>query len=128
MGARAQLEHGLTEGLALHAPPLPGLAAGTWTVGVAVSQSHRQLAYAVDDAIRGGGRGRPGGRDLRGLRPELCAAALVKARCRRAAYDYRAISSVTIVQFCFAEAPRIVAAAAAGARAAEATFLPGGDG
>ena len=52
MGARAQLEHGLTEGLALHAPPLPGLAMATWTVGVAVRQSYRQLAYAVDDAIR----------------------------------------------------------------------------
>lgn len=52
MGARAQLEHGMTEELALHAPPLPGLAAATWTVGVAVNHSHRQLAYAVDDAIR----------------------------------------------------------------------------
>jgi ABC-type amino acid transport substrate-binding protein len=51
MGARAQLEHGLGPGLALHAP-LPGLAAGTWTVGVAVRHSFRQLAYAVDDAIR----------------------------------------------------------------------------
>jgi ABC-type amino acid transport substrate-binding protein len=52
MGARAQLERGLTDGLALHTPPLPGLAADSWTVGVAVSQSFRQLAYAVDDAIR----------------------------------------------------------------------------
>jgi ABC-type amino acid transport substrate-binding protein len=52
MGARAQLEHGLCDGLALHAPPLPELAAGAWTVGVAVRQSFRQVAYAVDDAIR----------------------------------------------------------------------------
>ena len=52
MGARAQLEHGLTDGVAVHAPPLPGLAVGTWTVGVAVGQGFRQLAYAVDDAIQ----------------------------------------------------------------------------
>ena len=29
-----------------------GWRRATWTVGVAVSQSLRQLAYAVDDAIR----------------------------------------------------------------------------
>lgn len=52
MGPRAQLEFGLTDDLALHAPPLPGFALGEWTVGVAVRHSYRPLAYAVDDAIR----------------------------------------------------------------------------
>lgn len=52
MGARAQLEHGLAEGLALHQPPLPGLAIGQWTVGIAVRHSYRQLGYAVDEAIQ----------------------------------------------------------------------------
>lgn len=52
MGARAQLEHGLTPELAMHAPPLPGFAVGEWTLGVAVNHRYRPLAYAVDDAIR----------------------------------------------------------------------------
>jgi len=52
MGARAQLEHGLTPELALHEPPLPGFAVGEWTLGVAVRHTYRPLAYAVDDAIR----------------------------------------------------------------------------
>ncbi len=52
VGARAQLEHGLAEGLALHQPPLPGLAIGRWTVGVAVRHTYRQLGYAVDGAIQ----------------------------------------------------------------------------
>ncbi len=51
MGPRAQLEHGLTPDLGLHAPPLPGFGAGTWTAGVAVHFAYRPLAYAVDDAI-----------------------------------------------------------------------------
>ncbi|MEO9780101.1 MAG: transporter substrate-binding domain-containing protein [Sedimentitalea sp.] len=51
MGTRAQLEHGLTPDLGLHAPPLPGFAAGNWTAGVAVHFAYRPLAYAVDDAI-----------------------------------------------------------------------------
>ena len=52
MGARGQLEFGLTDKLDLHQPPLPGLALGTWTLGVAVRQNWRALGYAVDDAIR----------------------------------------------------------------------------
>ncbi len=51
MGPKAQLEAGLTEGLALHTPPLPGFAVGKWTVGAAVHFSYRALAYAVEDAI-----------------------------------------------------------------------------
>ncbi len=52
MGARAQLEHGAVEGVAVHAPPLPGLALGTWTVGAAVRTTYRDLGYAVDDAVQ----------------------------------------------------------------------------
>ena len=52
MGARAQLEHGLTDALDIHQPPLTGLALGTWTLGVAVRHTWRPLGYAVDDAIR----------------------------------------------------------------------------
>ncbi len=52
MGARTQLEHELPETLAVHAPPLPGLARGQWTLGVAVRHSYRQLAYAVGDAVQ----------------------------------------------------------------------------
>ena len=51
MGPRAQLEHGLTDDLALHEPPLPGFGRGAWTLGVAVRHSWRPLAYAVDYAI-----------------------------------------------------------------------------
>lgn len=51
MGTRAQLEHGLTQELGMHAPPLPGFGAGKWTAGVAVHFAYRPLAYAVDDAI-----------------------------------------------------------------------------
>lgn len=51
MGARAQLEFGLTADLGLHSPPLPGFAVGRWTVGVGVHFAYRPLAYAVDDAI-----------------------------------------------------------------------------
>ena len=32
-------------------PPLPGFALGSWTVGIAVHHSHRDLAYALDDAV-----------------------------------------------------------------------------
>ena len=52
MGPRAQLEHGLTEDLALHEPPLPGFSVGTWTLGVGVNFRYRPLSYSVDDAIR----------------------------------------------------------------------------
>lgn len=37
--------------MGIHAPPVPGLAAGNWTSGVAVHFAYRALAYAVDDAI-----------------------------------------------------------------------------
>ena len=55
MGPKAHLEAGIAGhpgvGLAVHEPPLPGLARGTWTVGVAVHTAYRSLGYAVDDAI-----------------------------------------------------------------------------
>ena len=52
MGPIGQLEHGLNEKLAVHTPPLPGLGAEQWTLGVALRHNWRPLAYAVDDAIR----------------------------------------------------------------------------
>lgn len=52
MGPLAQLEHGLTEDLEVHQPPLPGFSVGSWTLGVAVNFRYRPLAYSVDDAIR----------------------------------------------------------------------------
>ena len=52
MGSLAQLEHGAGEGIAVHQPPLPGLALGNWTLGVGIRHNYRQLGYAVDDAIR----------------------------------------------------------------------------
>lgn len=51
MGPRGQLEAGVTDGIGIHTPPLPGFAVGTWTVGVAVHMAYRALGYAVDDAI-----------------------------------------------------------------------------
>jgi ABC-type amino acid transport substrate-binding protein len=52
MGPLAQLEHGLTEGSAVHRPPLLGLSRGTWTLGVAIHTAYRPLGYWVDDAVR----------------------------------------------------------------------------
>ena len=52
MGAKGQLEYGLTDKLDLHQPPLPGLALGNWTLGVAIRHNWRPLAYTVDDIIR----------------------------------------------------------------------------
>ncbi|MFD1342097.1 substrate-binding periplasmic protein [Litorisediminicola beolgyonensis] len=52
MGPKAQLEFGLTPGLAVHEPPLAGLAKSKWLVGVAVHFAYKPLGYAVDDAIR----------------------------------------------------------------------------
>jgi polar amino acid transport system substrate-binding protein len=49
---RAQLEHALPEGFAVHAPPLPGLAHAEWCIGIAVRFSYKMLGYAVDDVIR----------------------------------------------------------------------------
>ena len=51
MGPQAELEWNRPEGVAVHAPPLPGFGAGQWTLGVGVSFHYRPLAYAVDDAI-----------------------------------------------------------------------------
>lgn len=51
MGPRGMLEWGAGQDVLVHEPPLPGLAVGDWTVGVAVHHAHRDLAYAVDDAI-----------------------------------------------------------------------------
>lgn len=52
MGPRAQLEHGLTDDIGVHQPPLPGFAVGSWTLGVGINFRYRPLAYSVDDAIR----------------------------------------------------------------------------
>lgn len=54
MGPRSQLDGGLTDRLAVHQPPFLGLARGSWTVGLAVNHQHRDLGYAVDDAIAAG--------------------------------------------------------------------------
>lgn len=51
MGPRAQLQSGAGAGVAVHQPPLPGFALASWTVGIAVHHSHRDLSYALDDAI-----------------------------------------------------------------------------
>lgn len=51
MGPRAQLEWGAGDGVAVHQPPLVGFALSSWTLGIAVHHSHRDLAYALDDAI-----------------------------------------------------------------------------
>lgn len=51
MGPRGQLEYGLTDGLGLHQPPLPGFSVGRWTAGLGVNFRYRALGYAVDDAI-----------------------------------------------------------------------------
>ncbi|MEM7425485.1 MAG: transporter substrate-binding domain-containing protein [Pseudomonadota bacterium] len=52
MGPLAQLEFGANDEIAVHTPPLPGLALGVWTLGVAVRHNWRPLSYAVDDAVR----------------------------------------------------------------------------
>ncbi|WP_185968399.1 ABC transporter substrate-binding protein [Paracoccus sp. M683] len=59
MGPRGQLEYwiarlGPDAGIALHQPPLPGLAKSRWTLGTGEHFAHRPLAYAVDDAIAAG--------------------------------------------------------------------------
>ncbi len=51
MGPLGQLEHGLTKKLAVHTPPLPGLAIGKWTLSLATNFRWRPLGYAVDDAV-----------------------------------------------------------------------------
>lgn len=54
MGPRAEIDANLAPGMAVHEPPLLGLARNSWTLGVAISFQHRPLAYAVDDAIAAG--------------------------------------------------------------------------
>ena len=39
------------EGVAIHEPPLAGLAKSKWPLGTAVHFAYRPLAYSVDDAI-----------------------------------------------------------------------------
>lgn len=51
MGPLGQLQHAAGKTVRVHVPPMPGFANGKWTLGVAVHHSHRDLAYAVDDAI-----------------------------------------------------------------------------
>ena len=51
MGPRAQLEWYAGEGVAIHEPPLPGLARGKWTLGAAVHFAYRPLAYTLGDAV-----------------------------------------------------------------------------
>lgn len=51
MGPRAEMQYAADESVAVHKPPMPGFALSKWTVGVAVHTSHRDLAYAIDDAI-----------------------------------------------------------------------------
>lgn len=52
MGPLAQLEYELNTKTKIHTPPLPGLAVGQWTLGIAVRHNWRPLSYSVDDAIR----------------------------------------------------------------------------
>ncbi|MEP1576178.1 substrate-binding periplasmic protein [Roseibium album] len=52
MAPLSQIEHGLTDAIAVHLPPFPGLARSSWTLGIAVRHNWRPLSYAVDDAIR----------------------------------------------------------------------------
>jgi ABC-type amino acid transport substrate-binding protein len=51
MGPIGELEVGLSDGLAIHTPPLPGLARDSWTLGVAVRHNWRPLSYAIDDIL-----------------------------------------------------------------------------
>ncbi|NRB02838.1 MAG: transporter substrate-binding domain-containing protein [Rhodobacteraceae bacterium] len=52
MGPRSQLDHGLTEDIGIHEPPLAGFAVSKWTIGLGVNFRYRPLSYAVDDAVR----------------------------------------------------------------------------
>jgi ABC-type amino acid transport substrate-binding protein len=54
MGPRLQLEHGLTDKIGIHEPPLPGFSRGAWTIGLGINFRYRPLAYTVDDAILDG--------------------------------------------------------------------------
>lgn len=53
MAPLGQIEASMNaETVAVHTPPLPGLARAQWTLGVAVRFNWRDVSYAVDDAIR----------------------------------------------------------------------------
>lgn len=56
VGPLTQLQFGArnAENIEVSEVPLPGLALGEWTLGVAVRHTYRQLGYAVDDAIQAG--------------------------------------------------------------------------
>ena len=54
MGPLAQLQWSAGEGVAIHTPPLPGLAKWHWTLGTGVHFAYRALGYAVDDAVAAG--------------------------------------------------------------------------
>ncbi len=51
MGPLSQLEHGASDTIGVHQPPLPGFAVGKWQLGVGIHFAYRPLAYSVDDAI-----------------------------------------------------------------------------
>lgn len=51
MGPRAQLDYFAAPGVAIHEPPLPGLARSKWVLGTAVHFAYRPLAYTVGDTI-----------------------------------------------------------------------------
>lgn len=51
MGPLSELEFAAGAGARVHTPPMPGFTVGTWTLGLAVHHSHRDLGYAVDDAV-----------------------------------------------------------------------------
>jgi ABC-type amino acid transport substrate-binding protein len=51
MGPRSQLEAGAGASVSVHAPLLPGFQLSRWTLGVGLHHSHRDLGYAVDDAV-----------------------------------------------------------------------------
>ncbi|MFZ7090730.1 transporter substrate-binding domain-containing protein [Primorskyibacter sp. 2E233] len=51
MGPRTQLEFFAGDGVAIHEPPLAGLAKSKWPLGTAVHFAYRGLFYSVDDAV-----------------------------------------------------------------------------
>lgn len=55
MGPRAELEVGASrhpdDGLKVHSPTLVGFGRGSWTLGVGVNFQHKDLGYAIDEAI-----------------------------------------------------------------------------
>ena len=51
MGPIGQLENGMSDELALHTPPLPGLALSSWPLGIAVRHNWRPLSYAIDEIL-----------------------------------------------------------------------------